>query len=89
MSVFSGLVKWDIYKALRNLRRYEGAIKDVSWIIWDAKKECAAITVDGIWEDEDVKALNNSSEIKSIVKKALKKTYQYSGEFYFDSDTPF
>lgn len=85
---FNRSVRWEIYKVLRDQREYKNA-KDVTKIIWDSKKDCAAIIVDGVWEEEDLQALNNSDEIKSEVKDALKKNYRYSGEFYFDSDFPF
>ncbi len=84
---FSRNIRWDIYEAIRDLRTDKN-VKDVTGLIWDEKKALASIFVDDVWRDEEVDALNKNIEIRSKVKKALKKIYRYDGEFYFDMDIP-
>ncbi|NLD37822.1 MAG: hypothetical protein GX654_13225 [Desulfatiglans sp.] len=88
LTEFNKSVRWEIYKVLRDQRNYK-QIKDVTRIFWDSEKDRAAIIVDGVWEAEDLKALNYSIELGVVIKDALKKIYQYEGAIFFDYDIPF
>lgn len=88
LNEFSRNIRWNIYKAIRELRT-DGSIKDVIGICWDERKTCVAITVDDVWKEEEVDALNANNKIKVEVASALKKIYRYEGEFYFDNNVPF
>lgn len=82
-------LKWDIYKITRGFgSNKSSSVKDFG-ISWDEKKNCAAITVDGVYEEAELNTLNTNDKLKAKVEVALKKVYRYEGEFYFDSDFPF
>jgi hypothetical protein len=85
---FSQKVRYDIYKAIRELRSDE-KIKDVSRITWDNNKNRAAIIVDDVWNDAEINALNTNTKVALEVKKYLKEIYRYEGDFYFENDIPF
>ncbi|HFC31004.1 MAG TPA: hypothetical protein ENJ44_08190 [Oceanospirillales bacterium] len=86
---FNASVGYDIYKVLRDLKQPEDiGFKDAT-VTWDKNKNCATIEVDDVFEDNEINALNSNNEIKASVTTALKKHYQYEGDFYFTSDIPF
>lgn len=85
---FSRKIRWDIYETIKGLRD-DKSIKDVIGIHWDEKKDCAAITIDDVWKEDEVKALNESIKIIAGVKSTFKKIYRYDGDFYFDDCIPF
>ncbi len=85
---FSQKVRYNIYEAIRELRT-DKKIKDVSSITWDKKKNSVAITVDDVWNDTEINALNTNTEVASEIKKYLKEIYRYEGDFYFEMNLPF
>jgi hypothetical protein len=85
---FNRDVKYEIYKAIRGLRT-DKKLKNVTDIIWNEKKGSAAISVDDVWEDAEIDALNKSPEVTNEVRNAFKKIYRYEGNFYFDMNIPF
>lgn len=86
---FNNSLRFDIYKVLRELRHPERVDFKNVIVSWDKNKNCATIEVDDVFEDNEIKALNLNIEIKASVGAALKKHYQYEGNFYFDSEIPF
>lgn len=85
---FSKTLRWNIYKVLNKLRT-DNKIKDIIGIRWEEQKACVAITVDGVWSEEEVSALNKNSELTVEVRSVLKEIYRYEGDFYFDDNVPF
>lgn len=86
---FSQKLRWEVYKVLKELRHSTNIeLNDVS-VSWDIEKECATIQVASVWDEKEITALNSNQKIKVFVAKALKETYHYEGDFYFDNDIPF
>lgn len=85
---FSRNIRLDIHKVIRGLRTVDN-INNVIGISWEEEKNCVEITVDDVWREEEVEALNSNNELKVKVASALKKIYRYEGQFHFDSNFPF
>jgi ribosomal 30S subunit maturation factor RimM len=88
LNEFSQNIRFNIYRVIRGLRSDDN-INNVIGISWKEAKKSVAITVDDVWREEEVEALNSNSELKVKVAAALKKIYRYEGEFYFDDSVPF
>lgn len=88
LNEFSQSIRFNIYRVIRGLRSDDN-INNVIGISWKEAKKSVAITVDDVWREEEVEALNSNSELKVKVAAALKKIYRYEGEFYFDDSVPF
>jgi hypothetical protein len=89
ISKFNRKLRWDIHKVINNYVHDEGSsVRDLG-IWWDKQKNCAAVYIEGVFEDEALNALNSDEEIKKKISSSLKELYRYEGEFYFDSDIPF
>ena len=85
---FSRKLIFDIYQAIEELRT-DKEITGVSGITWNEEKNSVAITVEHVWDEEEVKAMNTNIKLKTEVKKYLKEIYRYEGNFYFNADFPF
>lgn len=85
---FSQNLRWNIHQVLKEHRAGD-SLKNIIEIRWDEVKSCVAITVDEVWREEEVKALNESNDLKLKMASELKEKYQYEGDFYFDDNIPF
>lgn len=89
ISEFSRYLRFDIYKFIRNIRTDGSADFNDVGMFWNKKKNCVAITVNDVWDEKEINALNTNFDIKTKVTAALKEIYRYEGEFYFDCNCPF
>ncbi|SDO95015.1 hypothetical protein [Desulforhopalus singaporensis] len=88
---FNQRIRWCIYSAFLHLRN-DNAPKysDIHVNIrWDDKKGSIALSINGVYDDEELEFFNNNEEIKIKILFSLKHYYQYTGDIYFESYVPF
>lgn len=88
---FNRKIRYKIYSYLRDIRNgnepeYGDIFVDVRW---DENKSMVALSVRGIWDDDELKYFNNNGEIKTSISSALNQYYHYTGDLYFESKVPF
>lgn len=88
---FNRKIRWEIYSYLKDIRNgnepeYGDIFVDVRW---DEKRSMLALSIRGVWDEDELQSFNNNDELKKAVISALNHYYHYTGEIYFESNVPF
>ncbi len=76
-------VKWRVEAQFKNIKNFD----EEPFLLWDTKADVLEVSY---FETEDVERwINESPEIKEIVRDALQSIYRYAGPFQFSGGIPF
>lgn len=88
---FNRKIRWVIYSLLRDLRGdnapdYSDIFVDIRW---DDKQSKLALSIRGVWDDEELESFNTNVAVKDKISSSLAHYYHYTGDIYFESNVPF
>jgi hypothetical protein len=85
---FRSKIGWGIYLSVKQVQALTKVEKNLSSVGWSDEEQCA--TVEVIYDESIVRALNLDATLHVQVKAAFKKIYRYEGDFKFEvDDIPF